>query len=566
MSFSGGAEEQRTHFRTDWHRLNVRRKAFGRPPLAEAAAEAVLESGAAPSLSASDSDSEGEGAGGAAGVAGGRRRRGRRLRFERAAGPHGPAGAVGLWRALLCPDGAPDPAPAEALAALCALGRSTGRWAVFLCSGGHFAGAVFDMRRLLAAPVAGGARKAGGTGGGGAARDSAKSLGDAALGHKTFHRYVVRAKAGGRQAAADGAKTIKSAGSSLRRHNERALVQDIQGLLASWRELLAGCDLVFVHAPGPHNSEGLFSGPSCLDRTDPRVRRLPFPARRPTFSEACRVVRALAAAEEEDAEPVGAQVVAPGTRGRKESSAAAASVGTTRDGEEDSLEETAEEILAELWPLHAAARDGDAARVAQILEGGADPTERDGGGRTAYMLARERGARDAFRRFRAQVGEDRWDWLAAGVPEALTPEMEQAQAAKKAEKDAKKKQREKERKKLAREKKQAEMERAAKEALERAALAAAPAPRGGRLGGAPPRAMRGPAGRKADTPESRRELMAAPAEKRLAALGGGVGGAASGGPGCDNCGANLTGMTPFERLDYQYCSTECVREHRKVTP
>ena len=72
-------------------------------------------------------------------------------------------------------------------------------------------------------------------------------------------------------------------------------------------------------------------------------------------------------------------------------------MGTTRDGEEDSLEETAEEILAELWPLHAAARDGDAARVAQILEGGADPTERDGGGRTAYMLARERGARDALK-------------------------------------------------------------------------------------------------------------------------------------------------------------------------
>lgn len=41
----------------------------------------------------------------------------------------------------------------------------------------------------------------------------------AALAHKTFHRYVVRAKAGGRQSTKDagGGKTIKSAGSSIRR-------------------------------------------------------------------------------------------------------------------------------------------------------------------------------------------------------------------------------------------------------------------------------------------------------------------------------------------------------------
>jgi len=577
-SFAGGAEEQRAHFRTDWHRLNVRRKAFGRAPLAEAAAEAVLESGAAPSLSASDSDSDGEG-GAAAG--GARRQRGRRVRFERAAGPHGPAGAVGLWRAVLFSDAAPDPTPDEALAALRALGGSAGRWAVFLCSGGHFAGAVFDMRQILAMPSSSSSSGARGLAKSAPARDSPKSLGGAALGHKTFHRYVVRAKAGGRQAAADGAKTIKSAGSSLRRHNERALVQDIQGLLASWRELLAGCDLVFVHAPGPHNSEGLFSGPAGLDRADPRVRRLPFPARRPTFSEACRVARALAAAQEEEhgerargggsAAPLPPPPPVP--KSKQGATAGAAGTGggaASNQGGDAGSGETAEEILAEIWPLHAAARDGDAALVAQLLDAGADPAEQDGEGRTAYMLARERGARDAFRRFRARAGEGAWDWLAAGVPEALTPEMEQAQAARKAEKDAKKKQREKERKKAAREKKQADMERAAKEALERAEKAREPA-RGGRLGGAPPRAVRGAVGgkKKADSPEARRELMAAAAEKRLAALGGGGAGGSGGaaaGPACDYCAASLAGTTPFERLDFKYCSTDCVREHRKVMP
>ena len=50
-------------------------------------------------------------------------------------------------------------------------------------------------------------------------------------------RYVIRAKAGQRQAAKDasGGKTIKSAGSSLRRHNEAALQRDIEALLVSWK-------------------------------------------------------------------------------------------------------------------------------------------------------------------------------------------------------------------------------------------------------------------------------------------------------------------------------------------
>ena len=53
--------------------------------------------------------------------------------------------------------------------------------------------------------------------------------------------------------------------------------------------------------------------------------------------------------------------------------------------------------------------------------------------------------RDAFRRFRAAAGEEAWDWHAAGVPEALTAELE----ARKAEKDAKKKEKDKARKKAA---------------------------------------------------------------------------------------------------------------------
>lgn len=65
------AAEQREHFRTDWHRHNVRRKAAGRPPLAEDEFERlVANDGELSSISGSDSDSEEEAAADA------RRRRG----------------------------------------------------------------------------------------------------------------------------------------------------------------------------------------------------------------------------------------------------------------------------------------------------------------------------------------------------------------------------------------------------------------------------------------------------------------------------------------------------------
>ena len=71
------------------------------------------------------------------------------------------------------------------------------QWAVFMLGGGHFAGAVFRG----AEPIL----------------------------HKTFHCYTVRAKQGGSQGASDNSRGhAKSAGASLRRYNEQALVQHVQ--------------------------------------------------------------------------------------------------------------------------------------------------------------------------------------------------------------------------------------------------------------------------------------------------------------------------------------------------
>lgn len=75
------------------------------------------------------------------------------------------------------------------------------RWGVILSSGGHFAAAVVETR----------------------VTPKARGFSDilTVLAHKTYHRYVVRAKAGGRQSNKDATgKYAKSAGSQLRRHNE----------------------------------------------------------------------------------------------------------------------------------------------------------------------------------------------------------------------------------------------------------------------------------------------------------------------------------------------------------
>lgn len=98
-------------------------------------------------------------------------------------------------------------------------------------------------------------------------------------------RYVVRQGQGGRQATQDkSGKFAKSAGSSLRRHNEAALERDISDALTAWQALLASCDLIFVHAPSANRKAVLGSDAGHINPDDPRVRRVPFSTRRPTFN------------------------------------------------------------------------------------------------------------------------------------------------------------------------------------------------------------------------------------------------------------------------------------------
>lgn len=106
----------------------------------------------------------------------------------------------GVYRQVLQGGWEDEGAGASVGAALLALKH--GKISYLFASGGHFAGAVYQ--------------------------------GHTCVQHKTFHRYVIRAKAGTRQATRDamgGSSVPKSAGSSLRRHNEQLLAQVLQSCL-----------------------------------------------------------------------------------------------------------------------------------------------------------------------------------------------------------------------------------------------------------------------------------------------------------------------------------------------
>lgn len=109
--------------------------------------------------------------------------------------------------------------------------------ALFMVGGGHFAGAIVSHQRLN---VKGNAHKKDET-----LIEQAVNF----LEHKTFHRYTTRRKQGGSQSAMDNAKgKANSAGSALRRYNESALKTDIQGVLKDWEPYLSKCDNIFIRA------------------------------------------------------------------------------------------------------------------------------------------------------------------------------------------------------------------------------------------------------------------------------------------------------------------------------
>lgn len=141
-------------------------------------------------------------------------------------------------------------------------------WVVLTCVGGYFSGGVF--------------------------------AGGKCIKHKSFQRYVVRKKQGGRQAT-NGGGSCGSIGSQIRMAQEVKWKLEVRDLLVEWRQLIDDAAFILYAAPGPMNRNMLtdFSAlppPSTGRRAespisirDPRVCKVPITTHRPTLLEVHRI-------------------------------------------------------------------------------------------------------------------------------------------------------------------------------------------------------------------------------------------------------------------------------------
>lgn len=280
------------------------------------------------------------------------------------------------------------------------------------------------------------------------------------LAHKTFHRYTTRRKQGGSQSANDNAKgAAHSAGSSIRRYNEQALVDDVRQVLSDWKGLLDTSDLLFIRATGMTNRRTLF-GPyegQVLRANDPRIRGFPFSTRRATQNELMRSFIELTRLKVKEILPVDPNATSETSSKRQPTASKPSKPAQPKLTEEEGTALLHTQQLQALirrsklpallsylktnsltpafrfqpadanhhapTAIHLAAAQNSAPLITGLLtRGGADPTIPNEDGKTPFELAGDRATRDAFRVARHELGEKAWDWEAAKVPPAMKKE------------------------------------------------------------------------------------------------------------------------------------------------
>ncbi|XP_029460845.1 ankyrin repeat and zinc finger domain-containing protein 1-like [Rhinatrema bivittatum] len=262
----GSRDEQVEHYKLDWHRFNLKQKLIGRVAVSMQEFEDKTCAGDVSSISGSDGEDSSEeiemeplpahtadSDPTESGCEEGRNMGNQpyKVLFRNAEGKF-----LSVHRCALSTWKGTELELVESLRGL----HSESCWVILMAGGGHFAGAVFKGTEVLR--------------------------------HKTFHRYTVRAKRGTSQGLHDSqshSSMPRSAGASLRRYNEVALVKDIQGLLETWAQHLQDAHAIFLRAAG--QSRAVFYGRknSPLQKSDPRVWSIPFATRRATFKEVKRV-------------------------------------------------------------------------------------------------------------------------------------------------------------------------------------------------------------------------------------------------------------------------------------
>ncbi|KAJ6581211.1 hypothetical protein B0H19DRAFT_1114230 [Mycena capillaripes] len=291
-------EEQRTHFRSDWHRYNVKTRLNGGQPVSELEFSKLVDE-LEDSISGSaseDSDSDDPEDAVDALVSKATRKPRSRSPSQGPAAPQTalawfhspPATQLGVYKALFNL-GVHQSDYLSELKGMQSGGRT---WAMFMVAGGHFAGAIVRVSR-------------------GAEEDDEEDINSQkkkkpkkpksdteVLKHKTFHRYTTRRKQGGSQGLNDNAKgNAKSAGAQLRRYGEQALRDDIRNLIQDWAEELDDCERIWIRASGTNRKIFVDYEGCVIEKGDGRLRTFPFPTRRPTQSELSRCLLELTRAK-----------------------------------------------------------------------------------------------------------------------------------------------------------------------------------------------------------------------------------------------------------------------------
>ncbi|KAJ8094662.1 hypothetical protein PM082_010668 [Marasmius tenuissimus] len=292
----GDVGQQRTHFRSDWHRYNVKAKLNGGQPVAEQDFIQLLDA-LDGSLSGSESSSGSNETSDEDAIETLVNKH-RRKRPKSPIDPdtpnmpqtpiawfHSPPDTqIGVYRTLF-PLNTPQASYLVALKDLQMKMPNGRKWAMFMVAGGHFAGAVVRVSRPEGQTEEDGKKTK---------KPKVREPYNEVLVHKTFHRYTTRRKQGGSQSLNDNAKgNAKSAGAQLRRYGEQALRDDIRNLIETWSEELNDCELIFIRASAANRKIFMDYDGCVITKVDQRLRTFPFPTRRPTQSEITRCLNEL---------------------------------------------------------------------------------------------------------------------------------------------------------------------------------------------------------------------------------------------------------------------------------
>lgn len=279
------ATEKTLHYKSDFHRLNLKRSVNSLAPLTEAEFDNLIETQSVDSISGSEDEEDEEEVP-------------LNTIFEKLStkeddieeqtvshmntqspyvlfkSPLIPEDkAYGIFKALFTKTALEAGAMVEAIKQFPS--QKLGISVLLMIGGGHFAGAVIS--HTLKSTKGNAPNR----------KESNQEQQVNVLVSKTFHRYTTRRKQGGSQSASDNARgKANSAGSSIRRYNEQALQKEVRELLESWRSYLVKAENVFIRANGASNRKILVGYENAvLKNDDPKIHSFPFTTKRATLSE-----------------------------------------------------------------------------------------------------------------------------------------------------------------------------------------------------------------------------------------------------------------------------------------